>query len=395
MDDQSDPEFPAVELPGAELLGPGLQESDLSTFEIPQRASDAFTVAEVRLHPVALRLKQPWVTAHGRVDERPLLLVELVTDDGRRAWGEVSALPEPNYLPETLETSRLALERYLIPAVVHRSFTGPAELHAHLESTVRGHRFSKAALDCAAWSLAAEAAGEPLWRLLGGVRPIAPSGRALGFASPEKLLAQVQAAVDAGFHLVKLKIAPGRDLEPLRAVREILPDHVFLAADANCSYRLADPEHRRALAALDQLGLAFLEQPFGWQDLADHARLQAAVRTPLCLDESLLDPAHVQSALALGACRLVNLKPSRVGGLTPSLHIHHLCHSAGIPLRVGGMLESGLGRHYGVALATLPGFTVPSDLGPSAQYWERDLVDPPWELEGGGLGGREAIEVSL
>jgi O-succinylbenzoate synthase len=209
------------------------------------------------------------------------------------------------------------------------------------------------------------------------------TGISLGIqATPDALVERARAARAAGYNKIKLKIAPGMDIPFVAAVREALGPEVHLMVDANSAYTLADADH---LAQLDAFDLIMLEQPLGQDDLVRHAALQQRIRTPLCLDESILDVQRAEDMIALGSGRIVNIKPGRVGGFTSSVAIHELCRAHGIPVWCGGMLESGIGRAYNIALASLPNFTLPGDLSPSARYWERDIVTPEWTMDAAGM----------
>jgi O-succinylbenzoate synthase len=242
---------------------------------------------------------------------------------------------------------------------------------------------AKAAVEMGAWVLAAERAGVALARLLGGTREAIATGISLGIQrSPDALVEKAAAALALGYRKIKLKIEPGADVEYVAAVRAALGPDAPLMADANNAYTLADADH---LARLDGLDLMMIEQPLAWDDLVRHAALQRRLRTPLCLDESITSVERAEDMLALGAGRVVNIKPGRVGGFGPSLAIHDVCRAAGVPVWCGGMLESGVGRAGNVALASLPNFTKPGDLSPSARYWARDVVTPEWTMSADGL----------
>jgi O-succinylbenzoate synthase len=242
---------------------------------------------------------------------------------------------------------------------------------------------AKAAVEMGVWVVAAERAGVPLARLLGGTRDTIETGISLGIQrSPEALVERARAALAEGYRKVKLKIEPGADVEYVTAVREALGPDAPLMADANNAYTLADAAH---LARLDALGLMMIEQPLAWDDLVQHAELQRRLATPLCLDESITSLDRARDMVALGAGRIVNIKPGRVGGLAQSVAIHDHCLAHGVPVWCGGMLESGIGRACNVALASLPGFTKPGDVSPSARYWARDVVTPEWTMSDDGL----------
>jgi O-succinylbenzoate synthase len=256
-------------------------------------------------------------------------------------------------------------------------------VHALLEKDIRGHNMAKAALEMGCWGLGAEIAQVSLSTLLGGTRDRIPTGISLGIQSePAALVARAQLAVRDGYRKIKVKIRPGQDIEYVRAVREALGASIGIMADANSAYTLADADH---LVKLDEFGLIMLEQPLGDDDLVRHAALQRQMNTPICLDESVTGVDRAEDMIALGSGRIVNIKPGRVGGLMVSKQIHDVCERAGIPVWCGGMLESGIGRAYNVALASLPNFSLPGDLSPSARYWDRDIVTPAWTMDAEGM----------
>ncbi len=336
-------------------------------------------LARIVLREVALPLKEPWVTTFGELRARPLLLVEAF-QDGLAGYGEASPLPHPYYTEETVQTAWHILEEFLIPLALSREWECPRAFAASAQ-VVRRNGMAKAGIEGALWDLEAKLAALPLHRLLNGVRPEVPAGIALGFApSIDALVRRVGEALNAGYRRVKIKVKPGWDVEPVRALREAFGDFPLMV-DANGAYTLHDAERLRAL---DAFGLLMIEQPLGPDDLVEHAALQARLSTKLCLDESLTSLHMVEQALQLGSCRAVCLKPGRVGGLTEALAIHDLCLERGVDLWCGGMLESGVGRAHNLALASLPGFTVPGDISPSDRYWDRDVVWPPVRMTPAG-----------
>ncbi len=338
-------------------------------------------VDAVELREVRLPLREPFRISSGTVAERRILLLRLVDPDGVTSWSECVAGERPNYSPETIETAWLILRDWLVPAVLGRDFEDPQGVAAAVEAEARGHRMAKAALEMGFWNLAALRRGRSLSALIGGEREAVETGISLGIEErPQAIAERVAKELAAGYRKVKLKIRPGLDVAHVRAAREAVGPEAPLAVDANGAYA---PERVEALEALDELGLLMIEQPFEGEDLLRHADLQARLRTPLCLDESITGPARAEDMARLGAGRIVNVKPGRVGGFAASLAIHDLCAARGIPVWCGGMLESGVGRAYNVALASLPNFRLPGDLSPSARYWERDLVTPEWTMEDG------------
>ena len=346
-------------------------------------SATAFTIDSITLREIRLALKEPFRISSGTMQERRIALLELTDRDGASCWSECVAFQLPIYSAETIDTAWMAIRDWLAPRVLGRSFDGPEAIHALLEKDIRGHNMAKAALEMGCWGLAAEVAGVPLSRLLGGTRDRVPTGISLGIQrEPAALVARAQAAVRDGYRKVKVKIRPGQDVEYVRAVRAALGTSIGLMADANSAYTLDDASH---LVALDEFGLIMLEQPLGDDDLVRHATLQRRMTTPICLDESVTGVDRAEDMIALGSGRIVNIKPGRVGGFAVSKAIHDICARAGIPVWCGGMLESGIGRAYNVALASLPNFSLPGDLSPSARYWDRDIVTPEWTMDDEGM----------
>ena len=340
-------------------------------------------VDRITLREIRLALKEPFGSASGVVQERRIAVVELTESGGATVMSECVAFPLPFYTAETVDTAWLAIREWLAPRLLGRRLPGPEPVHAVLDENIRGHRMAKAALEMGCWALAAEAGGISLASLLGGTRDRVATGIALGTQrDPAALVASAQAAAAAGYRRIKLKIRPGQDLAHLQAVRSALGNGIDLAADGNAAYTLADAD---ALAALDAFSLSMLEQPLGEEDLLGHAALQRRLATPICLDESITGVDRARDMVQLGSGRIVNIKPGRVGGFTVAKAIHDLCAAAGIPVWCGGMLESGIGRAYNVALASLPNFSLPGDLSPSARYWQRDVVTPEWTMDGAGM----------
>jgi o-succinylbenzoate synthase len=336
-------------------------------------------IESITLREIALALKEPFQISSGTQSHRRIVLVEIRSADGVTGWGECAAGEAPHYGPETADTAWLAIREWVAPRVLGRSFGGPEEVHPVLEKNFRGHHMAKAAVEMAAWELAARTEGISLSKKLGGTRDRIRVGISLGIqASPEVLVGKARAALERGYRKVKIKIKPGADLDYIRAVREALGPEAPLMADANNAYTLQDVDH---LAALDELGLMMIEQPLAWDDLLRHAELQKRFKTPICLDESITSLDRAEDMLSLHSGRIINIKPGRVGGFLQSRAIHDLCVFHGIPVWCGGMLESGVGRAHNVALASLPNFTLPGDTSPSERYWEKDVVTPEWTMD--------------
>ncbi len=346
-------------------------------------------IDRITLREIALPLVEPFQISSGVTTHRRILLVELLSAQGVPGWGECVAGELPNYGPETVDTAWWALRSWIAPRVLGRRFAGPEEIQPALDVDFRGHQMAKAALEMAAWELAARESGLPLAQVLvesaGAPRAAARAaievGISLGIqASPAALVERAARALAEGYRKIKIKIKPGQDVEYLESARRALPA-APLMADANNAYTLADRELFRRLDGLD---LVMIEQPLAWDDLRRHAELQRALSTPICLDESITSVERAEDAIALGSGRIVNIKPGRVGGFRQAIAIHDACAAAGLPVWCGGMLESGIGRAHNVALAALPNFTIPGDVSPSRRYWERDVVDPEWTMDAAG-----------
>ena len=334
----------------------------------------------MELRTVRLPFRVPFRSALGTSRWRDVLLVRVATPDGD-GWGECAALGQPSYSAEYVEGAAAVLRAHLVPLLMA---TGGGDVEAvgvaPALAAVRGHPMAKAALETAVLDAELRAAGVPLARYLGATRDTVEAGVAVGMSpSIGALLDEVGAAVDEGFRRVKLKIAPGWDVAPVRAVRERFGDELLLQADANGAYRLSDAE---LLAGLDPFGLVLIEQPLGPDDLVGSAELGRRIRTPVCLDESITSAEVAAGAIAMGAAQVVNVKPGRVGGYLEARRVHDACVAAGVAAWCGGMFETGLARSANLALAALPGFTLPGDISPPSRYLDGDLVSPLVAVDG-------------
>ena len=329
----------------------------------------------LRLWRVALPLRERWRTGASEETEIESVVVGLQTDTGV-GWGETAPHRAPLYSPEWARGVFHLLAEELGPRLLGADLATGEELQECLRP-YKGNRFAKAGLDLALWDALARADGQPVWRRIGGRPDPVAVGADLGVVDSEReLLAAVERFVEEGFERVKLKVRPGWGAGPVRAVRRAFPELV-LHADGNSSFTLRD---MRLFRELDELGLAMIEQPLQHDDLLGHARLQQILQTPICLDESINGPERARHALELGACRWVNIKVARVGGLTPALEVHRLCREAGVPMWMGSMLESALGQAPSLAMATLPGMDYPSDLFPSSRFLAAELAEPELAL---------------
>ncbi|MPZ29261.1 MAG: o-succinylbenzoate synthase [Micromonosporaceae bacterium] len=330
---------------------------------------------------LSMPLVAPFRTSFGVQTVRDVLLVRADTGDGV-GWGECVAGGEPLYSSEYVDDAADVIRRFLAPRLLAADRLDPARVGPAL-APVRGHRMAKAAVETAVLDAWLRGRGVPLAAYLGATRDRVPAGVSVGIMdSLPELLDAVAGYLAQGYLRIKLKIEPGWDVEPVRAVRERFGDDLLLQVDANAAYQPADT---RQLARLDPYQLLLIEQPLDEDDLRGHAALARHLRTPICLDESITSARAAADAIALGACAVVNIKPGRVGGYLEARRIHDLCHAHGVPVWCGGMLETGVGRAANVALAALPAFTLPGDTSASSRYYAQDIT-PPFELAGGQLG---------
>lgn len=337
-------------------------------------------IERAELRVIRLPLKIRFETSSGAITQRTLLLVTLY-GEGLEGQGECVAPEFPLYTEETVASARAVLSDVLIPRVVSRSFPNPEVLAREL-GFVRGNAMARAALEMAFWDLWARSLGQPLWKLLGGVRQRVPAGVSLGIEPTlEATLDAVERHVADGYSRIKLKIKPGWDVQVVAAVRDRFPD-VALTVDANGAYSMADLP---VFLELDRFKLDYIEQPLAPDDLHDHAALQARIQTPICLDESVRSARDARKALAAGAARVLNVKPGRVGGLGEARRVHDVAEAFEVPVWVGGMLETGVGRAHNLHLATLPNFRKPGDMASASRYWKTDLVHEPLEAQGGWM----------
>ncbi|MDQ0725163.1 o-succinylbenzoate synthase [Microbacterium sp. W4I20] len=332
-------------------------------------------ISRVRLFVLRQSLLHSFETSSHRKSGIEHILVELTDADGRTGWGEIASPSDPYFGAETTATAWEIATRYLLPAVLGREFDRPEQLEEGW-SRIRGHEFAKAGFSGAVWDLYARATGVALASALGGDRDEVVAGVSLGIEpSIDDLLRQVDVQRAAGYGRVKLKIAPGWDVEPVHAVRGAHPD-LDLHVDANGAYS-DDEESAGVFARLDREGLTMIEQPFAPRDLVSHAALQARIGTDVCLDESIVALGDLQTMLRLRAGRVLNIKVSRMGGLSVARAAHDIAVDAGMPVWCGGMHEFGIGRAANVAISSLPGFLLPSDVSGSDKYYASDIIDPP------------------
>jgi len=336
-------------------------------------------IESITLRKLKMRLKSPFETSFGITHERTLVLVEILAD-GVTGWAEVSAMEGPCFNSETVDTAWLIIRGFLAALVLGKELRSASDI-PDIFAGIRGHEMARAGIENALWDIEAQQKNLPLAKLLGGTQSEIKCGVSLGLqATPEVLLEKVAVELRAGYQRIKLKIKPGKDLDFVRAVRHGHPS-ILLSVDANSAYTLADLEH---LKRFDEFGLLMMEQPLWWDDIANHAKLQRQLQTPICLDESIHHVRDAETAIELDAARIINIKLGRVGGHTSAKEIQALCLARNIPAWCGGMLECGIGRAHNVAVSSLPGYPLPGDVSASKRYWEEDLIDPPVEVSARG-----------
>ncbi len=328
-------------------------------------------IESIHAREIAMKLRRPFETSFGLTHSRRILLIQLQTDDGS-GWGEVTAGEGPFYNPENTDTAWLILRDFLAPLVVGKEFSDAGEVLTAM-APVRGHEMAKAAIESAFWDALARQQGMPLHQLLGGTQAELKCGVSLGIeADIHILLDRIAQELEAGYRRIKLKIKPGKDVAVVTAVRNHFP-HIALTVDANSAYTLEDTE---LLKQLDDFDLTYIEQPLEWNEIYQHAALQRQLKTPICLDECIHGLRDAQAAIALGACRVINIKLGRVSGHTEARRIAQYCLEQGVPAWCGGMLESGIGRAHNIAMSSLPGFILPGDVSASKRYWSEDIITP-------------------
>jgi O-succinylbenzoate synthase len=332
-------------------------------------------IERIELRHISMQLITPFTTSMGTESFEEHIIVR-VDSEGISGWGEVVVEPLPHYSPETVQTAGHILRDALVPGVLGKAFDSVDHVLASW-NWVRGHRMAKAGLEAAVWDVFAKQAGQSLSAYMGGERKKVDVGVSIGIHhTPARMLASVQRFVSEGYRRIKIKIAPGSDMEFIEAIRVEYPDILF-QVDANSAYTLDDVDTFRQMEPYD---LLLIEQPLGYEDIYDHSLLQRQIKTPLCLDESIHSLGDARAAVALDSCRVINIKPGRVGGFSESIKIHDLCLAKNIDLWHGGMLESGIGRAGNLALASLPGFNLPGDISASNRYFHEDIVEPEFTI---------------
>jgi len=334
----------------------------------------------IRLHWIRISLHEPFRISNGEVSERDAILVEIEAN-GATGWGEAAPMPGSFYSDDTPESTWEFLRQRLVPSFLENPSFDTKRLSDWLQG-FNGEPFAKAGLEGAVWDLAANVEAKPLWQMLGGSNRPIESGAAIGLMrTTQELLERVEKFLGEGYRRIKIKIEPGRDVELVRAIRERFGD-IPLMVDANASYTL---EHKRIFGELDHFGLMMIEQPLAREAIAEHAELQRRLRTPICLDESAESIPAIEEIIRAGSGRILNIKVQRMGGLWQARRAHDLAQKAGIPCWVGTMPELGVASAQGLHLATLPNFTLPSDIEASARWYADDIISPRIEISGQGF----------
>jgi o-succinylbenzoate synthase len=337
-------------------------------------------IKRIELTEIHLPLVHFFETSFGRTYERRIIIVSVEDADGAVGWGEITCGERPGYSDEWTDSAWATAEKILAPMVVGKPVDSAADIW-DLMKWARGHRMAKSGIETACWDLEAKKLEVPLWRHLGGVNREIECGVSIGIQdSVGQLLEKIRIELDAGYRRIKIKISPRWDHAVIKAVRAEFGG-ILLMGDANSAYTLDDIDK---LKSLDEFGLMMLEQPLGFDDIVDHAKLQAAIKTPICLDEPIKSPDDARKAIELRSGKIINLKNGRVGGHTQSKLVEQICRDNGMPVWCGGMLESGIGRAHNIAISTLAGYTMPGDVSASKRYWHEDIIDPPVEVSANG-----------
>jgi o-succinylbenzoate synthase len=336
-------------------------------------------IRSVTLREIRMPLVHFFETSFKRFYSRHILLVSIEVD-GVRGWGECVALEDPYYSSEWIGTAWPTMKQHLVPALLGNGVKSGRDCPA-LFARVRGHRMAKAALENAVWDAEAQLTAVPLWKLLGGTRREIACGVSIGIQdSPEQLMEKIETELSAGYRRIKIKVKPGCDLALLEKVRSRWAD-ILLSVDANSAYTLDQIEHLRKF---DAYNLLMMEQPLWDDEIYLHARLQKAIDTSICLDESIRNARDACFALETGACKIINIKVGRVGGFTGAQKIHDVASEHNVPVWCGGMLESGIGRAHNIALSTLENFRLPGDVSASRRFWKEDIIEPEVEVRADG-----------
>lgn len=327
-------------------------------------------IKKITLHKVAIPMVTSFTTSFGTVKDKPTVIVRIETNDGLVGWGESAAMQFPFYKPETTDTCILVLRDYIAPLVLNKEFKTVEEIMEMLKG-IKNHNFAKTGLETAVWMILSVKFNKSLKRLLGGTQDKIAVGESIGIKnSLEETLDEIDLRLQQGFRRIKVKIKPGWDLKLIKAIRKKFGD-IDLMVDANSAYTLKDLQ---TLKEFDQFDLTMIEQPLSDDDIIDHSVLQKKLKTAICLDESVHSAEDARRAIFIGACKIINIKPGRVGGLLESKKIHDLCQKHGVGVWCGGMLETGIGRAFNIAVSSLPNYIYPADMSPVNFFYKDDLV---------------------
>jgi len=337
-------------------------------------------IKEAGLYIIKMPLKSPFSTSLSNVTEREAIIIEIKDEDGSIGLGEAVAFSTPWYTEETVKTAFHMLKDILLPLILHQPLQHPSEVSKKLEA-IRGNHMAKAGIETAIWDLFAKQQKKPLWELIGGVKENVPAGVVVGTQDPKQAVENISMYLQEGYKRVKVKIKPGNDYHLLKEIRKHYPN-LDLMVDANSAYSLNDVQ---VLQSLDEFDLLMIEQPLGIDDIVEHSILQKQIKTPICLDESIVTLQDAKSAIYLKSCGVINIKIGRVGGLWNAIQMHDICVANNIKVWCGGMIEFGISKAHNIALATKSGFTIPGDISSSSRYWEQDIITPEIKVQNGEI----------
>ncbi|WLR41196.1 o-succinylbenzoate synthase [Bacillus carboniphilus] len=335
-------------------------------------------IKSITVYQINLPLKYPFETSLNVLQNREVIVLKVTNEDGRTGWGEIVAFSSPWYTEETLQSALYTLKKFLAPLVLEKPLLHPVEA-AQLFNVIRGNHMAKSGLEGALWDLYSKLQKKSLSFLLGGRKHEVDAGVVIGLSKIENMIDDIHLRKEQGYKRFKVKIKPGNDVKVIAQIREEFPT-IPLMVDANGTYTLKELS---LLKQLDQFNLLMIEQPFLFNDFTMHAELQKRMGTPICLDESINSLSDAKTAIALKSCKVMTIKPGKVGGLTEATNIHHLCREHNIPVWVGGMVETGISKSQNIALATLPNFTIPGDISESSRFFEQDILKKPITIHEG------------
>jgi len=340
----------------------------------------AIHIKQIEISILQLPMLVPFVTGFGAIKDKTTILVKICDSDGVIGWGEAATLPYPLYIPESTDVAFVALIKYLIPRILDKKIHHPSDIYSYWLD-LKGYNLSRGAIENALWMIYSIKKNRSISSLIHGTKTKIPVGDSIGIQPTiQKTLADIKLRLSEHYRRIKIKIKPGWDIKLVEAIRTTYPD-LDLMVDANSSYRIHDLKH---LKKLDNYNLTMIEQPLEDDDIIYHGLLQKQMKTPICLDESIHSISHAEKAIGIKACKIINIKPGRVGGITPSRQIHDCCQKNGIGVWCGGMLETGIGKSFNMAVSSLPNFKYPADMSPSSLYYKEDLIEPTLELNSHG-----------